>query len=173
MPASSKWKLKMVNWLNGEEFSTHLTAVKIDGETIQDAKTLNRHASILFFIATNGLAVLPDFDSLDDSFSHHKELVPKTTQPSCLQFNMQFKHIDKLLSNQPGSHVPGNIREHVPQIWGMFGEQFSFPMFPKCVWGIGFPHVPETCVGSRNTVPMFPKCNLGNILGNMRAPNFR
>ena len=74
--------------------------VKIDGDTIQDVITLNRNASMLFFIATNGLVVFPDFDSLDESFSHHKELVTKTTQPSCLQFNRQFEHIDKLLSNQ-------------------------------------------------------------------------
>ena len=55
---------------------------------------------MLFFIVTNGLVVTPDFDSLNESFSHHKELVPKTTHPSYLQFNRKFEHIDTLLSNQ-------------------------------------------------------------------------
>ena len=100
MPASSKWKLEMVTCLNGEEFSTHLTIVKIDGDTIQDVTSLNRHESMLFVIATNGLVVLPGFDSLNDSFSYHKELVPKTTHPLYLQFNSHLEHVDKLLSNQ-------------------------------------------------------------------------
>ena len=86
--------------LNGEELSTHLIIVKIDGDTIQDMKKFHRHAWILFFVATNDLVVLPDFDSPDESSSYRKELVSKTTHHSCLQHNSHFEHVDKLLANR-------------------------------------------------------------------------
>ena len=74
--------------------------VKIDGDTIQDMKTLRGQMSILFFVATNGLVVLPDFDSLHESFSYRKELVPKPTHHTHLQCNINFKHVDKLIANR-------------------------------------------------------------------------
>ena len=54
----------------------------------------------MFFVGTNGLVVLPDFDSLDESFSYRKEIVPKLTYPSYLQYNRYFEHDDNLLANQ-------------------------------------------------------------------------
>ena len=75
----------MIPYLNGKELSTHLMTVKVDGDTIQDMKTLHGQVSILFFVATNGLAVISDFDSLHESFSYRKELFPKPTHHSYLQ----------------------------------------------------------------------------------------
>ena len=72
MSTSSKWKLEMVPYQNGKELSTHLMTVKITGDIIQDMKTSHGQVSILFFVATNGLVVLPDFDSLHESFSYRK-----------------------------------------------------------------------------------------------------
>ena len=89
-----------MTFLNSKESSTHLVVVKIDSDVIQDMKTLHGHASILFFVASNYSVVFPDFDSLDESLSYRKELVPKPTHPSCLQFNSRFEHVDKLLANR-------------------------------------------------------------------------
>ena len=63
--------------------------------------------SILLFVATNGLVVLPDFDSIDESFSCREELVPRLTHPSCLQWNRHFEHIFKLLANRLVSGANG------------------------------------------------------------------
>ena len=90
----------MVPYLNGKELSTHLQTVKINGDTIQDMKILHGHVPILFFVAANGLVVLPDFENLDESFSCRKELVPKPTDPSQIQCNRHFACIDKLSANR-------------------------------------------------------------------------
>ena len=65
MSVPSKWKLELVPYLNGKELSTHLQTVKIDGDAIQDMKKLHGQVSIIFFVATNGLVILPNFESLD------------------------------------------------------------------------------------------------------------
>ena len=54
----------------------------------------------MFFVVANGVLVLPDFDSLPESFSYRKELVPKPTYPSYLQCNRHLQHVDKLLANR-------------------------------------------------------------------------
>ena len=63
-------------------------------------QTLHVQVSILFFVATNGLVVLLDFETLDEPFSYRKELVPKPTHPSHIQCNRHFEYIDKCLSNR-------------------------------------------------------------------------
>ena len=63
-------------------------------------KTFHGQVNILFFVATNGLVALHDFDCIDESFSYCKELVLMPTHPSCLHCNMHFKCIDKLLANR-------------------------------------------------------------------------
>ena len=50
--------------------------VKIEGNAIQDMKMLHGQVSILFFVATISLVVLPDFDSINKSFFYLKESVP-------------------------------------------------------------------------------------------------
>ena len=63
-------------------------------------KILRWLVSILFYVATNGLIVLPNFESIDEYFSYRKELVPTPTHPSHHLCNRQFEYIEKRLSNR-------------------------------------------------------------------------
>ena len=99
----------MVPFLNVKELSAHLSTVKIDGDAIQDMKMLPGQASMLFFVATNCLVVLTDFDSIYESFSCRKELVPRSTHPWHLQFNRHFECVDKLLDNRLINGANGEV----------------------------------------------------------------
>ena len=81
MSTSSKWKLEIVPYMNDKEPSTYLMTVKIEGDTIQDMRTLHGQESILFFVAANGLVVLPNFDYIDESM---------LTQRNRSQANLSF-----------------------------------------------------------------------------------
>ena len=85
--------------LSGKELSKHLSTLEIEDDTIQDMKILHRQVPILFFITTNGLVVLLDFESADESLSYYKELILRPTHHSYYLCNRCFEYIDKLLAN--------------------------------------------------------------------------
>ena len=60
-------------------------------------------ATVMVFVGTCGIASLPDFDSIDESFEFRKELVPKPSHQDYQDHQACFTHcscMGKLLTNR-------------------------------------------------------------------------
>ena len=75
--APNKNELYLAQSLKTKKISVHLSTLNVQSDSIQSMTLLYSTVTMMVFVGTCGIAFLPDFDSIDESFEFRKELVPK------------------------------------------------------------------------------------------------